>query len=283
MMGELLIRFMVGGLVVSGFAMLSDVFRPKSFAGLFGAAPSVALATVVLTIAHDGKAYAALEARSMVLGALAFLLYAALVSWALMHYKRSAGHYHRAAAAVVCRLCRIVAAAGEAPMSRVQMNPGAVKQSRPHEYALRFLFGGVSTVLAWGVARRFGPTIGGLFLAFPAIFPASASLIETHERERKAKAGLDGLARARTAASVDAAGASLGAIGLMGFAVVLRLALERSSAAMVLPAAMVVWAGLSWGAWMLRKGRLLRRGWGLRTRRSLPMETAKRPGAAPQH
>ena len=42
-MTEYLIRFLVGGVVVSAFSMLGDLLRPKSFAGLFGAAPSVAL------------------------------------------------------------------------------------------------------------------------------------------------------------------------------------------------------------------------------------------------
>lgn len=43
-MTEYVIRFLVGGAVVSAFAMLGDLLRPQSFAGLFGAAPSVALA-----------------------------------------------------------------------------------------------------------------------------------------------------------------------------------------------------------------------------------------------
>src|SRR5882757_9942348 len=73
---ELLGRFLLGGLIVSLFAVISDGLRPKGFAGLFGAAPSVALATLTLTLLADGKQYAALEARSMVAGALAFLAYA---------------------------------------------------------------------------------------------------------------------------------------------------------------------------------------------------------------
>lgn len=86
-MKEILIRFIIGGAVVSIFAALGEVLRPKSFAGLFGAAPSIALATLGLTIGHEGKAYAALEARSMIAGALAFFFYAAAVSWVLMRYK----------------------------------------------------------------------------------------------------------------------------------------------------------------------------------------------------
>jgi hypothetical protein len=35
-MTEYVIRFLVGGAVVSAFAMLGDLLRPKSFAGLFG-------------------------------------------------------------------------------------------------------------------------------------------------------------------------------------------------------------------------------------------------------
>ena len=86
-METLLIRFLIGGMVVSLFAALGDVLRPKSFAGLFGAAPSIALATVGLTILQDGKVYAALECRSMILGAIAFFVYALLVGWVLRRYK----------------------------------------------------------------------------------------------------------------------------------------------------------------------------------------------------
>lgn len=89
-MGDLLIRFFVGGAVVSIFAMLGDILRPKSFAGLFGAAPSIALATVGLSIHQHGKAYTAYEARSMILGAAAFLVYAATTSWVLRQRKLSA-------------------------------------------------------------------------------------------------------------------------------------------------------------------------------------------------
>jgi uncharacterized membrane protein (GlpM family) len=71
-------RFVVGGLVVSLFAVVGDVLTPKSFAGLFGAAPSVALATLALTIVTEGKVYSALEARSMIAGGCAFWVYACL-------------------------------------------------------------------------------------------------------------------------------------------------------------------------------------------------------------
>jgi hypothetical protein len=79
MMSEYLLRFVIGGVAVSMFSVLGDLFRPKTFAGLFGAAPSIALATLVITVWKDGTAYAAIEGRSMVIGALALCAYCALV------------------------------------------------------------------------------------------------------------------------------------------------------------------------------------------------------------
>ncbi len=69
-------RFLIGGVVVSLFAILGDVVRPRSLAGVFGAAPSVALGTLALTVHFEGPGYAAIEARSMVIGAAATLVYA---------------------------------------------------------------------------------------------------------------------------------------------------------------------------------------------------------------
>jgi hypothetical protein len=89
-MKELIVRFLIGGVIVSSFAALGEIFRPKSFAGLFGAAPSIALATIGLTIARDGQAYAAVEARSMMLGTAGFFCYASAASWVLMRYRPSA-------------------------------------------------------------------------------------------------------------------------------------------------------------------------------------------------
>ena len=86
-MGQILFRFIVGGAIVSAFAVIGDVLKPKSFAGLFGAAPSVALATLALTVVSDGVSYAATEGRSMMAGAIAFFIYASLVSRIMMRYK----------------------------------------------------------------------------------------------------------------------------------------------------------------------------------------------------
>jgi len=76
---EIVIRFLVGGVVVAAFAVAGDILKPKSFAGLFGAAPSVALASLGLTIAKNGTNYASTECRSMLAGAVALRIYGALV------------------------------------------------------------------------------------------------------------------------------------------------------------------------------------------------------------
>jgi hypothetical protein len=73
---EWVVRFLAGGTIISLFATIGDIVRPKGFAGLFAAAPSVALATLALTIAIEGRQFAATEARSMMVGAIAFVIYA---------------------------------------------------------------------------------------------------------------------------------------------------------------------------------------------------------------
>ncbi|MBB5326676.1 DUF3147 family protein [Tunturiibacter gelidoferens] len=88
-MSEIIFRFLIGGFVVSMFATIGDTLRPKSFAGLFGAAPSIALATLGLTIAKSGAQYAAIESRSMLLGAIGFFFYTIAVSKVLRRYKPS--------------------------------------------------------------------------------------------------------------------------------------------------------------------------------------------------
>lgn len=84
---QLVFRFLAGGLIVSLFACLADVLKPKSFAGLFGAAPSVGLATLALTVAADGKEYASIEAFSMAAAALAFLAYACIACRLMMRFR----------------------------------------------------------------------------------------------------------------------------------------------------------------------------------------------------
>ena len=134
----------------------------------------------------------------------------------------------------------------------VRLNPSALRDIRWYEYVIRFALGGAMTVIAGLIASRFGPIVGGLFLAFPAIFPASATLVEKHERERKEKAGLSGARRGKEAAALDAAGAVLGSVGLAAFAVVIWLLTEQSpSLALVLATA--AWLTVAVLAWLVRR------------------------------
>jgi uncharacterized membrane protein (GlpM family) len=87
---EILLRFLIGGAMVALFSFLGCLFSPKSFAGLFGAAPSVALATLFLTVSRNGSQYAAIETRSMIGGAIAFFLYALCVTLVLSTKRFSA-------------------------------------------------------------------------------------------------------------------------------------------------------------------------------------------------
>jgi Protein of unknown function (DUF3147) len=119
---------------------------------------------------------------------------------------------------------------------------------------VRFLFGGLCIVLAGLIAKRFGPGIGGLFLAFPAIFPASATMIENHEKRRKAEIGRDGTKRGRLAASIDASGAVLGCVGLILFALIVWKMLPQHSAYAVIAVASMSWAAGSYLLWLFRKG-----------------------------
>jgi Protein of unknown function (DUF3147) len=93
---EYILRFVIGGVAVSIFAVLSDICRPKSFAGLFGAAPSIALATLGLTIWNQGSGYAAIEGRSMIIGALAFGFYSVVTCQLIKRL-----HFHSLASTIL--------------------------------------------------------------------------------------------------------------------------------------------------------------------------------------
>ena len=104
---ERFLRCLIGGVVVSFFAIMGDVIKPKSLAGTTAAAPAVALATLVLTLHAKGVAYTALECRSMLAGAVAYLFFAVIVSYLQMRRKPKA----LVGAAAVLPLWGVVAAA----------------------------------------------------------------------------------------------------------------------------------------------------------------------------
>ena len=129
----------------------------------------------------------------------------------------------------------------------------ALKEGTWSQYAVRFFFGGCITAVAGLVAMKFGPVIGGVLLAFPAIFPAGATLIEKHEIEKKRKRGLNGEARGRQAAGIDAAGAAIGTLGLLIFAFLVWQLLPQHGAWVSIPLATAAWLGIAVLVWWARK------------------------------
>jgi hypothetical protein len=127
-------------------------------------------------------------------------------------------------------------------------------QSHWYEYAVRFALGGLMTAVAGLISNLYGPEIGGLFLAFPAIFPASITLIEKHERERKEKAGLRGLRRGKEAAALEASGTVIGSFGLAAFGIVIWLMAVISpwTALIGAGAAWLIVSVLLWSLWQFR-------------------------------
>ena len=136
---------------------------------------------------------------------------------------------------------------------KVSANFTALKKTKWYEYAVRFLLGGSVTVVAGLLAKYHGPAFGGLFLAFPAIFPASATLVDKHERQKKQRAGIRQTTRGRQVAGVDAAGAALGSLGLATFAYIIWKLLPVWNVIGVFIAAVGAWVCVSVTMWWIRK------------------------------
>jgi uncharacterized membrane protein (GlpM family) len=75
----LVIKGLAGGGLVVAFALLSEGLSPKRFAGLFSAAPAVALAGLTVTLVDKGSHSAHENATGMIAGGVGMLAYAAVV------------------------------------------------------------------------------------------------------------------------------------------------------------------------------------------------------------
>jgi hypothetical protein len=115
-----------------------------------------------------------------------------------------------------------------------------LKKTKAWEYALRFAFGGLVTMAAGVLADAYGPDIGGLMLAFPAILPASLTLVEYHDGREKA---VD-----------DARGARIGSLALALFGGVVWLGGQAWAPPLMLAAATLVWIAASVALWALKYG-----------------------------
>ena len=135
----------------------------------------------------------------------------------------------------------------------IKLKGSALRETKWHEYLIRFVFGGLVTALVGLVSKHFGPVIGGLFLAFPSIFPASLTLVAKHERQKKEHKGLHGEERGKQAAGAEAAGTAIGSLGLLLFAAVVWGGLFYYSPWLVLFASTLAWAAASATIWWVRK------------------------------
>lgn len=134
----------------------------------------------------------------------------------------------------------------------IKIDISALKESKWQDYAIRFVFGGLVTVATGIIAKKAGPAAAGLFLAFPAIFPASVTLVQREAAERKARKGLRGEERGKDAAADYSAGAALGSLALLLFAAWGWSFLPSYPAPLVLVSALVVWmiaSGALWFGW----------------------------------
>jgi len=110
---------------------------------------------------------------------------------------------------------------------RPKLDVRRIKQVRPRDLLVRFVAGGITSIVAGAVTIAFGPRTGGVFLAFPAILAASLTLIEEQEDSAEARE--------------DARGAVLGGCAMAVFAAVATLTFG------VLPGALALaLAALSW-------------------------------------
>ena len=136
---------------------------------------------------------------------------------------------------------------------KIKVDTKGIQNSKSYEFLIRFAFGGAVTAFAGVVANRFGPGIGGLFLAFPAIVPATATLIKKREQQKKERSGFAGVERGRAAAAVDIAGAAMGGFGLIAFSLIVWLSLPGRPTPLVLAGATVVWFLVAVSIWLVRE------------------------------
>lgn len=137
----------------------------------------------------------------------------------------------------------------------LQFKPSSLKQTKWYEYLIRFVFGGLITVATGIITQKYGPVVGGLFLAFPSIFPASVTLVQSHKKESEQKEGepkATSEREGRKAAGITALGSAMGSLGLLGFAMVLWQMSTHLADWLVLVLAMLVWLVVNVLVWWIQ-------------------------------
>lgn len=262
---EVAAKTLLGGAVVVAFALLAETLSPKRFAGVFAAAPSVALASLAMTGAFDGSSSARRACLGMVAGALGFVVYALVAPRAMRRLGPLRGSVTALAGwfVVAGALLPVMALLPAAKAANGSVFASAVSASRARSHAkreqqpqlkfdvsklndasaqemlVRFGFGAGTSALAAVVSTLAGPTVGGVFLAFPAILLASLTLVADEEGRSKARD--------------DARGAAAGALGLVAFAATGGALFTREFPVLVFVEASLAWTVVGIGAYLVAR------------------------------
>lgn len=254
---SIVIRALLGGSLVVAFALVAQLFRPVKLAGVFSAAPSVALASLAVTVAGDGPADARSACIGMIAGAFAFIVYGRLAPTAMLKLGPKRGTVAAlggwsVAAAALLPVCVVgapasaaaavgTAGAGRTRSAAAEQRPPVsarwhrLREATPRDLAIRFAFGALVSGIAGAVSLWAGPLLAGPLLAFPAVAVASLTLLADDK----------GAAAARDAAR----GAALGAVGLVAFAGTGAWAFDRLPTVTAFALVALAWAVVALSAY----------------------------------
>lgn len=261
----IIVKAVNGGLFVALFAVLGELLEPKRFAGIFGTSPAVSLANLLILALVKGDIPARESATGMIAGAIALAVACAAVIPAVRRWgavKGSAllwGAWMAVGAAVAVPIAGGAAAASgtSRPAGRQHktgttaekkggrlfaIDFGALREVRPGAFALRFAFGAGVSVVAGLIGVAAGQRAGGVFLAAPAVLPATLTIIEKHE--------------GRGPAVTEVQGSVIGAVALIGFALVAAASTGRIPLAAALLAALATWVAVAIGGYLAQAARL---------------------------
>lgn len=141
-------------------------------------------------------------------------------------------------------------------MTQIHLTMSALQETRWYEHLIRFVFGGLLTAATGFITMQYGPVIGGLFLAFPSIFPASVTLVQTHEKKEEEQKGKGEKASedlGHQAAGLAAEGTALGSLGLFAFATIIYAFSLKLAPWLVLVLAQVVWLVVGVFLWWIHQ------------------------------